>query len=141
MSTGIPTVAVHGVFEAITPFVGDSELWCHRTRVTEATDFWEGLRIPAIQAGLRSTATRLTDPVEFPSLEDAVGEFTTRWMEEDPMNNSRVFVVAPIEHNDILIPLDSKAPFQHKGLLPGKFVLAHLSLIDGQLRMNPLFDL
>lgn len=141
MSAATSEKPVPGVFEAITPFLEDTELWCHRTLISEVSVFWEGLRIPSIQAGLRSTSTRLSDKDTFPSLEDAVEEFTTRWIPEDPRNNARVFVVAPVEHRDLLIPQLHLRPLPYqRGLLPGRFVLAHLSLLNHELNLNPAFD-
>lgn len=127
------------ILHMASPYMGSYELWCHRTRVTSASDFWAGLKIPAAQAGLRSTATRLTDRVEFPSLPDAMAEFTTRWIEDDPMNNARVFVVAPDPHTDLLIPVEVRGTFS-KGILPGRFVMAHVLLADCTIAVNPGFD-
>jgi len=139
----MPTIqgrSLPGVFEAVAPFVGDSELWCHRTQVNDPSTFWSGLRIPLIQAGLRSTATRLTDTVDFPSMKEAIDEFSTRWIEDEPMDNARVFVVTPLEHGDILVPYDTGRTTDQKGLLPGRFVLAHVSLVDEAIAMNPDFQ-
>ena len=140
MSTGLNESLVTEVYSKIVPLIGDFELWCHRTRETEVGTFWGGLHVPAIQAGLRSTATLLTDLDEFPSLDDAIAEFTDRCIPEDPTNNTRVFVIAPTEHKELLVPFDSGVPFKQMGLLPGRFVVAHLSLLDPQLHMNPDFS-
>lgn len=128
------------VFETISPYIGNSELWCHRTLDNTASDFWTGLRIPSIQAGLRSTATRLTDKDEFPSLEAAIEEFTVRWIEENPMDNARVFVVVPDEQEHLLEPYNTGRSIDHIGLLPGRFVLAHVSLLDSVISINPSFN-
>ncbi len=57
------------------------------------------------------------------------------------MDFARVFVVTPTEHKDLLLSQDTIAKFKQAGLLPGRFVLAHLTLLEPELLViNSRFD-
>lgn len=140
-----------GVFDRIHPYIGDSELWCHRTRDKAFGVFMNGLRVKKRQPGLRCMATHLTNRKEFPILEEAVEEFTTRFDPENPMNNARVFIVVPPKHRELIEPIRARSSIDRPGILPSRFVLAHIilqgvvlpdvgPLPDGQINMNPNFD-
>lgn len=123
------------------PFKDELDLWCHRTRVTEAETFWTGLEVPRLQQGIESTATLILSPIVQIDPGIDLDLYTSVIRTEDPTSNARVFIVAPKNISEYLEPLETSARFQRKGLLPGNFVLAHLKLLPpAVLTRNPLYE-
>ena len=131
------------VLEVYKPYTDSHELWVHRTRITDPRIFFEqGLRVTRLQQGLASAAVCLARQSDIDSLETVIQEATTRYIEEDHTNNARTFAVIPNGSDRLVLePIRLSARFMNIGLLPAKYVMAHINLLPPapELKFNPNF--